>query len=79
MGIPSQCIRGKNIFRPNPQYLGNVLLKVNTKIGGRNTELSTDLPLLREKTIIFGADVTHPGPGASYGGRTPPSIVAVSG
>ncbi|XP_020266318.1 protein argonaute MEL1-like [Asparagus officinalis] len=78
LGLISQCCLSKHVKACNRKYLENVALKINVKVGGRNTVLSdvlskkmtivTDVP-----TIIFGADVTHPtaGDGAS------PSIAAV--
>lgn len=61
------------------QYLANVALKINVKVGGRNTVLvdaiSRRIPLVSDQpTIIFGADVTHPHPGED----SSPSIAAVS-
>jgi eukaryotic translation initiation factor 2C len=60
------------------QYLANVALKINVKVGGRNTvlvdALSRRIPLVSDRpTIIFGADVTHPHPGED----SSPSIAAV--
>lgn len=55
------------------EYMSNVGLKVNLKIGGINHQvqgLGTYLP----DTMIIGADVTHPGAGAVGG---VPSIAAV--
>jgi len=54
-------------------------LKINVKVGGRNTvlvdALSRCIPLVSDKpTIIFGADVTHPYPGED----SSPSIAAVN-
>lgn len=65
--------------KTSKQYLANVALKINVKVGGRNTflvdALSSSIPLFRDKpTIIFGADVTHPHPGED----SSPSIAAVS-
>lgn len=40
LGIATQGIAGKNLFKANDQYVSNVLLKVNTKLGGRNFTLS---------------------------------------
>ncbi|KAM3232040.1 protein argonaute 5 [Capsicum chacoense] len=78
LGIVSQCCQPKNAFRPNRQYLENLALKINVKVGGRNSVLDlavrrripylTDIP-----TIVFGADVTHPQPGED----SSPSIAAV--
>eukprot|EP00268_Persea_americana_P054733 TRINITY_DN629_c0_g1_i2.p1 TRINITY_DN629_c0_g1~~TRINITY_DN629_c0_g1_i2.p1 ORF type:complete len:1112 (-),score=207.79 TRINITY_DN629_c0_g1_i2:475-3810(-) len=78
LGIVSQCCLTKHVFKMNPQYLANVALKINVKVGGRNTVLmdaiSRRIPLVSDKpTIIFGADVTHPHPGED----SSPSIAAV--
>ncbi|XP_076905610.1 protein argonaute 1-like [Bidens hawaiensis] len=65
LGIVSQCCKAQYVNRTNAYYLSNIALKINVKVGGRNTVLAdalqrhipnvTDVP-----TIIFGADVTHP-------------------
>ncbi|EMS53733.1 Protein argonaute MEL1 [Triticum urartu] len=69
LGIVSQCCLPRHASRPNKQYLENVALKINVKVGGRNTVLErafvrNGIPFVSEvPTIIFGADVTHPPPG----------------
>uniref|UniRef100_A0A0D6QYC9 Uncharacterized protein n=1 Tax=Araucaria cunninghamii TaxID=56994 RepID=A0A0D6QYC9_ARACU len=78
LGIVSQCCLAKHVLKKSKQYMANVALKINVKVGGRNTvlvdairrrmSLVSDVP-----TIIFGADVTHPHPGED----TSPSIAAV--
>lgn len=78
LGIVSQCCLPRHVYQMKPQYLENVALKINVKVGGSNTVLNdaftrriphvSDLP-----TIILGADVTHPQPGEDYS----PSIAAV--
>ncbi|EEF36112.1 protein argonaute 1 [Ricinus communis] len=78
LGLVSQCCLTKHVFRMNKQYLANVALKINVKVGGRNTvlvdALSRRIPLVSDRpTIIFGADVTHPHPGED----SSPSIAAV--
>ncbi|KAI4335791.1 hypothetical protein L6164_014401 [Bauhinia variegata] len=65
LGLISQCCLTKHVFKINRQYLANVALKINVKMGGRNTvlldALSWRIPLVSDiPTIIFGADVTHP-------------------
>ncbi|OQS04315.1 Argonaute1 (AGO1) [Thraustotheca clavata] len=63
-GIPSQCMLLKHIGKKSPQYIANILLKVNMKLGGKNSICSESLPKVSEvPTIIFGCDVSHPGPG----------------
>lgn len=78
LGIVSQCCLTKHVFKMSKQYLANVSLKINVKVGGRNTvlvdALSRRIPLVSDiPTIIFGADVTHPHPGED----SSPSIAAV--
>ncbi|CAK9164365.1 unnamed protein product [Ilex paraguariensis] len=78
LGIVSQCCLTKNVYKMTKQYLANVALKINVKVGGRNTvlvdALSRRIPLVSDRpTIIFGADVTHPHPGED----SSPSIAAV--
>uniref|UniRef100_A0A0E0P2B5 Piwi domain-containing protein n=1 Tax=Oryza rufipogon TaxID=4529 RepID=A0A0E0P2B5_ORYRU len=69
LGIVSQCCLPRHASRPNKQYLENVALKINVKVGGRNTVLErafirNGIPFVSEvPTIIFGADVTHSPPG----------------
>nr|QOP58841.1 argonaute 1b [Nicotiana benthamiana] len=78
LGVVSQCCLTKHVFKMSKQYLANVALKINVKVGGRNTVLvdaiSRRIPLVSDRpTIIFGADVTHPHPGED----SSPSIAAV--
>ncbi|KAI3940043.1 hypothetical protein MKW92_050333 [Papaver armeniacum] len=78
LGIVSQCCRPAHALKCNPQYLENVSMKINVKVGGRNNVLEDALmrrlPIVSESpTIIFGADVTHPQPGED----SSPSIAAV--
>ncbi|XWS39260.1 hypothetical protein CRYUN_Cryun18bG0035600 [Craigia yunnanensis] len=78
LGLISQCCLTKHVFRISKQYLANVALKINVKMGGRNTVLldaiSCRIPLVSDiPTIIFGADVTHP----ENGEDSSPSIAAV--
>ncbi|WCJ37485.1 Argonaute family protein [Euphorbia peplus] len=75
-GIATQCISPLKI---NDQYLTNVLLKINTKLGGINSllaiELSKNIPLVTEiPTMILGMDVSHGSPA-----RDVPSVAAVVG
>ncbi|CAL0320451.1 unnamed protein product [Lupinus luteus] len=78
LGLISQCCLTKHVFKITKQYLANVSLKINVKMGGRNTVLldavSCRMPLVSDiPTIIFGADVTHP----ENGEDSSPSIAAV--
>ncbi|XP_057740608.1 protein argonaute 4A-like [Arachis stenosperma] len=74
-GVATQCIAPTKI---NDQYITNVLLKINAKLGGMNSFLSMEcapsIPLLHnEATLILGMDVSHGSPGRS----DVPSIAAV--
>ncbi|CAN6225484.1 unnamed protein product [Urochloa humidicola] len=65
IGVMSQCCLGKFVTSAGPPYFANVAIKINAKVGGRNSEFANpqeSLPVVSSKpTIIFGADVTHPG------------------
>ncbi|XP_037413660.1 protein argonaute MEL1-like isoform X2 [Triticum dicoccoides] len=66
LGIVSQCCLPRHAARPNKQYMENVALKINVKVGGRNTVMErafarNGIPFVSDvPTIIFGADVTPP-------------------
>uniref|UniRef100_A0A2P2LXH8 Argonaute 4 family protein n=1 Tax=Rhizophora mucronata TaxID=61149 RepID=A0A2P2LXH8_RHIMU len=73
-GIVTQCIAPQRV---NDQYLTNVLLKINAKLGGLNSVLAVEhspsMLVSRVPTIILGMDVSHGSPGQS----DVPSIAAV--
>ncbi|KAF7153629.1 hypothetical protein RHSIM_Rhsim01G0196200 [Rhododendron simsii] len=74
-GIVTQCMAPTRI---NDQYLTNLLLKINAKLGGLNSMLAVEhspsIPLVSKvPTIIIGMDVSHGSPGQS----DVPSIAAV--
>lgn len=76
-GIVTQCISPTKI---NDQYITNVLLKINSKLGGINSLLAIEhascVPLIKDTpTLILGMDVSHGSPGRS----DIPSIAAVVG
>ncbi|GAU22920.1 hypothetical protein TSUD_326930 [Trifolium subterraneum] len=76
-GVATQCISPLKI---TDQYLTNVLLKINSKLGGINSLLAIEhsghLPLIKDTpTMILGMDVSHGSPGRS----DIPSIAAVVG
>ncbi|GLT82084.1 hypothetical protein SLE2022_004960 [Rubroshorea leprosula] len=78
LGIVSQCCQPRQVAKLSKQYMENVSLKINVKVGGRNTVLNDAIqrriPNVSDRpTIIFGADVTHPQPGED----SSPSIAAV--
>lgn len=75
----TQCVRGLNIdsrkFGMN--FVTNILMKINSKMGGINNGLVPVLlpEALSKPFIVFGADVSHPGPLSDKR----PSIAAVVG
>ncbi|XP_043687931.1 protein argonaute 2-like [Telopea speciosissima] len=88
VGIVTQCCLSNNCnmtkdqYQPIEkkkkkldQYLANLALKINTKLGGSNFELFDRLPRLEvdEHVMFIGADVNHP----SAGNASSPSAAAV--
>ncbi|KAK6936917.1 PAZ domain [Dillenia turbinata] len=66
-GIVTQCMAPTRV---NDQYLTNVLMKINAKMGGLNSMLtiehSPSIPVVSNvPTIILGMDVSHGSPGQS--------------
>ncbi|KAK4492821.1 hypothetical protein RD792_000146 [Penstemon davidsonii] len=77
LGIVTQCISPPKF---NDQYFTNVLLKINSKLGGTNSLLAIEhshrIPVIKDKpTMILGMDVSHGSPGRP----DIPSIAAVVG
>ncbi|KAI0247504.1 Piwi-domain-containing protein [Lactifluus subvellereus] len=77
-GVHSQCLWLQKALNPQgrEQYLANVALKLNTKLGGINHLLEKEAMswLTDKSTIMVGIDVTHPGAKSAEG---TPSIVGV--
>jgi len=55
----------------------NLLLKINTKVGGQNVSIPSKMrsPIMNDPVIVLGADVTHP----AAGEFARPSIAAIVG
>lgn len=75
-GLVTQCVCPVKITE---RYLTNVLLKINSKLGGINSLLAIEEPCFVPHvkdipTMIVGMDVSHGSPGCSV-----PSIAAVVG
>lgn len=76
LGVATQVMLVKHL-RSNDVYKGNLLLKINAKLGGSNftpecSKMFVRHPVNSPRTIVLGADVTHPQGG---GGR--PSVAAL--
>ncbi|XP_022225407.1 protein argonaute-2 [Drosophila obscura] len=75
-GILTQCIKRNTVERNcNPQVIGNLLLKINSKLNGINHTLKLDGCTELRNVMYLGADVTHPSPDQ----REIPSVVGVAG
>ncbi|CAG2117381.1 unnamed protein product, partial [Medioppia subpectinata] len=67
-GIVTQCVLAKNVKTPKGGLQSNLLLKINTKLGGVNRILESNVEkpeVLRKdnyRVMFIGADVTHPAP-----------------
>ncbi|TQD87383.1 hypothetical protein C1H46_027044 [Malus baccata] len=82
VGVLSQCCLYSNLGKMGSQFLANLALKINAKVGGCTVSLYNSLPtqiprLLQagEPVIFMGADVTHPHPLDDFS----PSVAAVVG
>jgi eukaryotic translation initiation factor 2C len=77
LGIHTVCLLAEKLAKPkNDQYVANVGLKLNLKLGGTNHQLSpSQLGIIAEgRTMLVGIDVTHPSPTSA---SDAPSIAGV--
>ncbi|KAL7283289.1 hypothetical protein ACG7TL_002718 [Trametes sanguinea] len=75
MNVATQCVRDGKWQRMSDQYCNNVILKINARLGGTNSVLDSKpaMFLQQQPSMIVGADVGHPGPGAA----TRPSVTGL--
>ncbi|KAI0475142.1 eukaryotic translation initiation factor [Xylariaceae sp. FL0804] len=66
--IVSQCLQGGHVEKCNAQYMSNVAMKVNAKLGGVTCKIAgptpTQPPFFRVPTMMIGLDVSHAAPGS---------------
>ena len=79
--IVTQCCLKNTLYKMdklNLQVIGNICLKINSKLGGINHILGAKSrpPMLKRPVMVMGADVSHPSP-ESRGMK--PSIAAIVG
>lgn len=77
-GVVSQCMQYGHVQKCQPQYISNVCMKVNAKLGGQTARAmgpKTSGPggHFSMPTAIIGADVSHGAPGAQT-----PSMAAMT-
>ncbi|KAL8832946.1 MAG: hypothetical protein Q9170_004627 [Blastenia crenularia] len=74
-GVQSQCVQGQQAMKVAPQYISNVLMKFNAKLGGTTNRIVTpkNAGHFTKPTMVIGADVSHAAPGVgapSYAAMT---------
>jgi eukaryotic translation initiation factor 2C len=67
LGISPRCVQYAHVQKAPAQYISNVLMKFNAKLGGfSNTvfgPVTSKKPILDNSVVIIGADVSHAAPG----------------
>ncbi|KAL4586486.1 hypothetical protein LXL04_011122 [Taraxacum kok-saghyz] len=77
IGVITQCCLSFNAFKANDQFLANLGMKINAKLGGSNVELVERFPRFNgpDHFMFIGADVNHPAPD----NVSSPSVAALVG
>lgn len=77
-GVVSQCMQYAHVQKAQPQYMSNVCMKFNAKLGGTTARAvgpksGGSNGLFAHPTVIVGADVSHAAPGSAQ-----PSMAALT-
>lgn len=78
-GLATICSVGSKLMKPagQDQYMRNLALKFNLKLGGDNQVVKSKIKFFEEdKTMVVGIDVTHPSPGSSQSAPSVAGMVA---
>lgn len=80
LGIASQVMLEEKCMnvKGGPQYLGNIALKVNVKLGGTNCIAQEEL-FSQGRAMLMGGDISHAPPSALRKSTPPPSCAALVG
>ncbi|KAI0554790.1 Piwi domain-containing protein [Xylaria curta] len=65
---PSQVLQGGHVKKANAQYMSNVAMKVNAKLGGVTCKVAgtgQGNPFFQIPTMMIGVDVCHAAPGSN--------------
>ncbi|EMD96783.1 hypothetical protein COCC4DRAFT_142403 [Bipolaris maydis ATCC 48331] len=83
-GVASQVLQAKHVMSASPQYISNVCMKINAKLGGATCVAKSQvIPKIAPQatsipTMVVGADVSHPAPGAGSGEAASFAAITVS-
>ncbi|KAF1950228.1 eukaryotic translation initiation factor 2C 2 [Byssothecium circinans] len=83
-GVASQVLQAKHVMTASPQYISNVCMKINAKMGGATSVAkSAIIPKINPTaaatpTMVIGADVSHPAPGSASAEAASYAAITVS-